>query len=59
MIIIGIEHLDDVARQVLLLYCLLVITLVERIQTENIDGLRIPDTEGVYDAVSVAYYGRS
>ena len=54
MVIVRVKHLYDIAGKVLLLHCLLIITLVERVQTKVHNGLRIPDTKGVYDVVVVS-----
>ena len=58
MVIVGVKNLYDVSGKVLLLNCLLVITLVEGIELEAFDGLCIPDTQGIYDAVAVAHDGK-
>ena len=54
MVIVRVKHLYDIAGKVLLLHCLLIITLVERVQTKVHNGLRIPDTKGIYDVVVVS-----
>ena len=54
VIIIRIEHLNDVLRQVLLFNRFLIITFVEGIQLEGVNRLGIPDAECIYDTVSVA-----
>lgn len=58
MVIVGVKNLYDVSGKVLLLNCLLVIALVEGIELEAFDGLCIPDTQGIYDAVAVAHDGK-
>ena len=55
MIVIGVQNLYDITCQVLLLYRLLVITLVKGIQLEALYGLRIPDTQGVYNAIAITH----
>ena len=54
MIVIGIEHLNNGLCQVFLLHCLLVITPVKGVQIKGIDGLCIPDAQGIYHVISVA-----
>ena len=56
MIVVRIEHLHDISRQILLLHRFLVIALVEGIQLEAVHRLRIPDTQGIHDAVTIAYH---
>ena len=56
MIIIGVEDLYDIARKVVLLDSLVIISLVKGIKLEALHRLRIPDTKGIYYAVSVSYY---
>ena len=56
MIVIRIKNLDNISRQIGLLYCLLVITLVKGIQTKAVHRLCIPDSEGVDNAVAISYY---
>ena len=57
MIIIGIKHLYDILRKVLLLYRSLIISFVKRIKLETFYRLRIPDTERIYDPVAVTDNG--
>ena len=57
VIVVGIQNLYDITCQVLLLYRLLVVTLVKRIQLEALYRLRIPDTQGVYNTVAIAHDG--
>ena len=54
MVVIGVEYFHDVSRKVLLLHRLAVVSLVERIQLEDLYRLSIPDTQGIYNAISVA-----
>ena len=54
MVVVGVKDLHDVSGQVLLLHGLLIISLVEGIQVEALHGLRIPDAQGVDDAVAVS-----
>ncbi len=54
VVVAGIEDVADRAREVLLLHCLLVVALVEGLQVEQLDGLRIPDAQRVDEAVAVA-----
>ena len=54
MVVIRIQDLNDIPCQVLLLHCLLVIALVERIQLEIIDRFRVPDPQGIDKVVVVA-----
>ncbi len=53
MIVVRIKHFYDSRREILLLYRLLILTPVEIVQAKLRDGLRVPDTEGIYEAVSV------
>ena len=57
VIVVGIQNLYDITCQVLLLYRLLVVTLVKRIQLEALYRLRIPDTQGVYNAIAITHDG--
>ena len=54
VVVIGVKHFHDVSRKVLLLHRLAVVSLVEGIQLENLYRLSIPDTQGIYNAISVA-----
>ena len=54
MVVVRIQNLDNGFRQVFLLHCLLVVSLVEGIQTEGIDCLRIPDSQRIHHIVAVA-----
>ena len=54
VVVVGIKNLHDISRQVLLLHRLLVVALVKGIQFEALHGLRVPDTQGVHDAVSIS-----
>ena len=54
MVIIRIKHLADGTCQILLLYCLLIITLVKGIQIEGINCLRIPDTKCIYYIIVIS-----
>jgi len=58
VLVVGIEDITDGLGQVLLLHGLLVVTLVEGIELEALDGLGIPDAEGVDKAVAVADDGQ-
>ena len=53
VIVVGVQNLYDVTCQVLLFYRLLVIALIKGIQLEALYGLRIPDTQGVYNAIAI------
>ena len=55
MVIVWIKNFYDITSKVLLLNCLLIITLVKRIESEAVDWLSIPDTKSIYDAVAVTY----
>ena len=57
VIVVGVQNLYDITCQVLLLYRLLVITLVKGIQLEALYRLRIPDTQGVYNAIAITHDG--
>ena len=58
MVVIGIEHVHQVSGQILLLNRLAVVTLVKSVQTEACHGLRIPDTQGIHNAVAVSHDGK-
>ncbi len=53
MIVAGVQNLADRASKVLLFNRLLIIALVEGIQMEAVDRLRVPDAERIHKAVSV------
>ena len=55
MVVVGIEDIHQVPGQVLLLYCLAVVALVEGIQLEAAHGLRIPHPQGVDDAIAISH----
>ena len=57
VIVVGIQNLYDITCQVLLLYRLLVIALIKGIQLEALYRLRIPDTQGVYNAIAITHDG--
>ena len=57
VIVVGVQNLYDVTCQVLLLYRLLVIALIKGIQLEALYRLRIPDTQGVYNAIAITHDG--
>ena len=54
IVVIRIQDTGQCAGQVFLLDRFLIVTLVERIQLEVLDGFRIPDTQGVHNAVAVS-----
>ena len=54
MVVVRIEHLYNITRQILLLHRLLVIALIKGIKLEAFNGLCIPNTQGIYNAVAVA-----
>lgn len=58
VVVVGIEHLHDISRQVLLLHGLLIIALVKGIQLETHHRLRVPDPQGVHDMVAIAHDGQ-
>ena len=51
MVIVGIQNLNDIACKVFLLYGFLIISLVKGIQAEALYRLRIPDSQGVDNAL--------
>ena len=55
MVIVRVKYLYDILCQVLLLNCLLIITLIKRIQVKGIDRLCIPNTKCIYNVVSITY----
>ena len=57
VIVVGVQNLYDITCQVLLFYRLLVIALIKGIQLEALYGLRIPDTQGVYNAIAITHDG--
>ena len=58
MIVVGIQHIHQISGQILLLHCLAVVSLVKGIQLKSSQRLRIPDPQGVHDAVAVSYDGQ-
>ena len=58
MVVVRIKNLYDIAGKIFLLNGLLIISLVKGVETEAVHRLRIPDTKGIYDAVSVADNGK-
>ena len=58
VVVVGIEHVHQVPGQILLLNRLAVVTLVKSVQTEACHGLRIPDTQGIHNAVAVSHDGK-
>ena len=48
MVIIRIKHLYDSTCKVLLLYCVVIITLVERVKVKVYDRLCVPNTKCIY-----------
>ena len=54
MVIVGVQNLHDISRQIFLLHRLLIIPLVKGIQLEAFHGFRIPDAQGVHDAISIS-----
>ena len=54
MVIVGIQNLNDIACKVFLFYGFLIISLVKGIQAEALYRLRIPDSQGVDNAVAIA-----
>ena len=55
MIIIRIKYFYDISCKVFLFNSLLVITLVKGIKLKALYCFRIPDTKGIYDAVTITY----
>ena len=55
MVVIRIKHFHQVTRQVLLLHCLIVLTLVKAVQLKGINSFCIPDTQGIDNIVAVTY----
>ena len=58
MVVVGVKHVYQQLGQVLFLYSFLVVSLIEGVQTEGIHRLGIPDTQGVYHVISIAYDGQ-
>ena len=56
VVVVRVEHLNEVLSEVLLLNCPSVIALVESVEREYIDGLRVPDAKSVDHVVAVAHY---
>ena len=54
MVIVWIQNLNDIACKVFLFYGFLIISLVKGIQAEALYRLRIPDSQGVDNAVAIA-----
>ncbi len=54
MVVIRIKNLNDISCKVGLLYCFLVVALVKGVEAEAVHRLRIPDSECIDDAVSIA-----
>ena len=54
MIIVWIEYLDNIFRQIVLLYCLLIIPFIKRVKAKAVHWLRIPYSQGIHNAVAVA-----
>ena len=57
MVVVGVQNLYQQLRQVFFLHSLLVISLIEGVQTEGVHSLRVPDTQGIYHVVAIAYDG--
>ena len=57
VVVIGVEDFHDVLCQIVLFNGLSVIALIKGIKLEALYRLSIPDTKGIYYAVSVAHYG--
>ena len=55
MIVVRIQDLHNILGKILLLYRLVIVASVKRIQLEVHDRLRIPDTKGIYHMVIVSH----
>ena len=54
VVVVGIKNLNNVSCQILLLNSLLIITLIKGIQLEALHCFSIPDTKGIYNAITIA-----
>ena len=55
MIVVRIQNLHNILGKILLLYRLVIVASVKRIQLEVHDRLRIPDAQGIYHVVIVSH----
>ena len=55
MVIVRVKHFANGSRQVFLLHCFLILTLIKRIQIKSIDCFRIPDSESIHDMIAIAH----
>ena len=54
MIVIRVEHFNQISGEILLFYRFFVITLVKRVELKGLFWLRIPDHQCIYNIIIVS-----